>query len=85
MVCVACVREECGRHEQRVRELEAKLRTLETSADWTSRMPGLCVSCAQNEAVCAPSQLHDLTRSLSRLSLSSDDILVTVTKLIDYS
>ena len=66
-----CVREECSRHEQRVTDLEAKLRALEMSTDWTAvQTSGLCVNCAQNEAVSTHSQLHDLTRSLSLLSLS---------------
>jgi len=63
-VWLAGVREECGRREQRVAELEATLRAQQTTG------AGLCVSCAHNPAVYTQTQL---TRSVTYLSSATAD------------
>ena len=60
-VCVCVIREECSRREQRVSELEAKLRD-ECRVD---EMTSLCVNCGQSEAaVTYQLSIDTLTRSV---------------------
>ena len=67
-ICVYVFREACSRHEQRVVDLEAKLRGVEMTGEWSGAVKGLCVSCAQNEATDAAAcqqSVDSLTRYIT--------------------
>jgi len=79
-------KEECSRREQRVNELEAKLHVMEMSNNWTGPTYGLCVQCAENEAVSAPAlqltvdtltrERDELVSELARINVHVQQLLV---------
>ena len=74
LCCLAvCVREEQSAYEKEVEELRSRVRMLESlsSADpnLMQMAAGLCVRCAQNEAVLAPGGVAGVTQmSVDRLT-----------------
>ena len=76
-VCAMCVggREESEKQEGHVSELQARCRILETlhgtaDPDVIGLAGGLCVKCAQNDAVLPPSVTYTQKRSVERLTRS---------------
>ena len=72
-LCVCVCRSENEKYEQQVCDLKARVRILETcqgsaDIDLVGLAAGICVKCAQNEAVLPPSVADNQKRSIEKLT-----------------